>query len=254
MAVHLRCPLAVRSWGRWLGRTGPGVVRTVLVDMRERLRRPDRPNRVFEVGLAAARAAGLVGRRRVLDSTPLYDAVATMDTVTLIRSAVRGPLSWRPASWLASFGRRSPVVTTTPPRPNRSSLGRRARGRLLSDGPARSRGRGAAVRHHAGARGVLARPAVAGRDAGGHDSFRLRSRLHPQPRRDLLLLRLPGAEGRGRRRGEVPAGLRIRHLRGRGVGRHRRLHAVCARAPPRSSRGGARRSVAPPPATRNANS
>ena len=33
-----------------------------------------------------------MGRRRVLDSTPLYDAVATMDTVTLIRSAIRGLL------------------------------------------------------------------------------------------------------------------------------------------------------------------
>jgi Transposase DDE domain len=42
--------------------------------------------------LEAAYAAGLVGRRRVLDSTPLYDAVATMDTVTLIRSALRGLL------------------------------------------------------------------------------------------------------------------------------------------------------------------
>jgi hypothetical protein len=30
--------------------------------------------------------------RRVLDSTPLYDAVATMDTVTLVRSAIRGLL------------------------------------------------------------------------------------------------------------------------------------------------------------------
>ena len=40
-----------------------------------------------------ARAAGLVGVRRVLDSTPLYDAVATMDTVTLVRSAIRGVLS-----------------------------------------------------------------------------------------------------------------------------------------------------------------
>ncbi|MDA1147349.1 MAG: transposase [Chloroflexi bacterium] len=65
---------------------------TVLVDMRERLRRSARPDRVFEVVLEAARAAGLVGRRRVLDSTPLYDAVATMDTVTLIRSALRGLL------------------------------------------------------------------------------------------------------------------------------------------------------------------
>jgi len=66
---------------------------TVLVDMRARLRDSMRPNRIFEVGLAAAAEAGLVGRRRVLDSTPLYDAVATMDTVTLIRSAVRGLLA-----------------------------------------------------------------------------------------------------------------------------------------------------------------
>ena len=66
---------------------------TVLVDMRARLRRSDRPDRIFEVGLAAAHEAGLVGRRRVLDSTPLHDAVATMDTVTLVRSAVRGLLA-----------------------------------------------------------------------------------------------------------------------------------------------------------------
>ena len=65
---------------------------TVLVDMRARLRRSERPNRILEVGLAAARQAGLIGRRRVLDSTPLYDAVATMDTVTLVRSAIRGLL------------------------------------------------------------------------------------------------------------------------------------------------------------------
>jgi len=65
---------------------------TVLVDMRERLRTSAAPDRVFEVALGAAGAAGLVGRRRVLDSTPLYDAVATMDTVTLIGSALRGLL------------------------------------------------------------------------------------------------------------------------------------------------------------------
>ena len=65
---------------------------TVLVDIRERLRRSARPNRIFEVALGAAKEAGLVGRRRVLDSTPLYDAVATMDTITLIRSAIRALL------------------------------------------------------------------------------------------------------------------------------------------------------------------
>ena len=70
-----------------------GFAHTVLVDMRARLRDSARPDRIFEVGLAAAAEAGLIGRRRVLDSTPLYDAVATMDTVTLIRSAVRGLLA-----------------------------------------------------------------------------------------------------------------------------------------------------------------
>lgn len=70
----------------------PGFVHTVLVDMRARLARSARPDRIFEVTLEAARAAGMVGRRRVLDSTPLYDAVATMDTVTLVRSAIRGVL------------------------------------------------------------------------------------------------------------------------------------------------------------------
>src|SRR5881398_3442915 len=71
----------------------PGFVHTVLVDMRARLARSQRPDRIFQVVLGVARQAGLVGRRRVLDSTPIYDAVATMDTITLIRSAIRGLLA-----------------------------------------------------------------------------------------------------------------------------------------------------------------
>jgi len=55
---------------------------TVLVHMRERPRHSKGPNRVLEVALGATREARLIGRRRVLDSTPLCDAVATMDTVT----------------------------------------------------------------------------------------------------------------------------------------------------------------------------
>jgi len=65
----------------------------VLVDMRAGLARSTRPGRIFEVALGVARKAGLVGVRRVLDSTPLNDAVATMDTVTLVRSAIRGVLA-----------------------------------------------------------------------------------------------------------------------------------------------------------------
>src|SRR6266704_266633 len=72
------------GWGRF--------AHTVLVDMRARLAKSDDPRRIFQVTLEAAAAAGLVGAKRVLDSTPLYDAVATMDTITLIRSAVRGLL------------------------------------------------------------------------------------------------------------------------------------------------------------------
>ncbi len=70
----------------------PGFVHTVLVDMRARLRESKNPDRIFQAVLDVARAAGHIGRKRVLDSTALYDAVATQDTITLIRSAIRGLL------------------------------------------------------------------------------------------------------------------------------------------------------------------
>lgn len=70
----------------------PSFVHTVLVDMRARLRGSKDPDRIFNAVLDVAKQAGMVGRRRVLDSTPLYDAVATQDTVTMIRSAIRGLL------------------------------------------------------------------------------------------------------------------------------------------------------------------
>lgn len=63
---------------------------TVLVGLRNRLRASSRPRRLFEDTRAVATEAGLLGRRaRVLDSTPVYDAVATQDTVTQLRSAIR---------------------------------------------------------------------------------------------------------------------------------------------------------------------
>jgi hypothetical protein len=58
--------------------------------MRNRLRASKRPRRLFEDTKAAASEAGWMrGRVRVLDSTALYDAVATQDTVTQLRSAIR---------------------------------------------------------------------------------------------------------------------------------------------------------------------
>ena len=78
--------------GGYDGEGWTSFAHTVLVDMRARLAASVNPRRIFEVTVEAASAAGLVGAKRVLDSTPLYDAVATMDTITLIRSAIRGLL------------------------------------------------------------------------------------------------------------------------------------------------------------------
>jgi len=75
----------------------PGFVHTVLVELRARLRASQDPDRIFRVTTELARGAGLVGVRRVLDSAPLYDAVATQDTVTLLRGAIRGLLRVCPA-------------------------------------------------------------------------------------------------------------------------------------------------------------
>jgi hypothetical protein len=65
---------------------------TVLVDLRARLRGSHDPDRIFRVTTDLARRVGLVGVRRVLDSAPLEDAVATQDTVTMLRGAIRGLL------------------------------------------------------------------------------------------------------------------------------------------------------------------
>gem|GEM_PF-3469881 len=67
----------------------PGFVHTVVVDFRARLAKSQRPDRIFDTVIEVARSAGLIGRKRVLDSTPIYDAVATQDTLTLVRSAIR---------------------------------------------------------------------------------------------------------------------------------------------------------------------
>lgn len=83
------------GWGRF--------AHTVLVDMRARLAASDRPRRIFEVSTQVASQAGLVGAKRVLDSAPIYDAVATMDTITLIRSAIRGLLKTADAELTAAL-------------------------------------------------------------------------------------------------------------------------------------------------------
>jgi hypothetical protein len=86
---HLECDL------RWQAAAGvdAGHVAfhpTVLVGQRNRLRSSERPRRFLEDTKVVARRAGVLGgRARVLDSTPIYDAVATQDTVTQLRAAIR---------------------------------------------------------------------------------------------------------------------------------------------------------------------
>src|SRR5215831_11559523 len=67
---------------------------TVLVGMRNKLRGSDRPRRLFEDTTVIAKDTGAMkGRARVLDSTPVLDAVATQDTVTQLRAAIRKVLA-----------------------------------------------------------------------------------------------------------------------------------------------------------------
>jgi hypothetical protein len=84
---------------RWQAAAGTdvgtaGFHPTALVGMRNRLRASARPRRLFEDTKVVAKAAGVMKMRaRVLDSTPVYDAVATQDTVTQLRGAIRKVLA-----------------------------------------------------------------------------------------------------------------------------------------------------------------
>lgn len=86
---HLECDL------RWQAAAGvdagyEAFHPTTLVGQRNRLRVSERPKRFLEDTKVVAREAGVLGNRlRVLDSTPIYDAVSTQDTVTQLRAAIR---------------------------------------------------------------------------------------------------------------------------------------------------------------------
>ena len=72
---------------------GGGFCHTVLVGMRARLAASEQPRRIFDAVLDAARSAGALSQRRVLDSVPIYDAVATQDTATMLQRAIRAVLA-----------------------------------------------------------------------------------------------------------------------------------------------------------------
>ena len=71
--------------------TAKGFHPTTLTVWRGRLRRSERPNRIFDaVREVVAQTGVLAGKtRRALDSTILDDAVATQDTVTQLIAAIR---------------------------------------------------------------------------------------------------------------------------------------------------------------------
>ncbi|HEY5273896.1 MAG TPA: IS1182 family transposase, partial [Acidimicrobiales bacterium] len=80
---------------RWQAAAGVAIGKepfhpTVLVGARNRLRASEHPRRLFEDTKVIAKATGALGQRaRVLDSTPIFDAVATEDTVTQLRAVIR---------------------------------------------------------------------------------------------------------------------------------------------------------------------
>ncbi len=168
----------------------PGFAHTVLVDMRARLARSDRPNRIFERTLEVAPARPASSASGGCSTPrPLYDAVATMDTVTLVRSAIRGVL--------AAAGEREPALRSAAPPRRRlphggkpacdwedaeARLGARRRPRPGRRGPPRgARGRARSRRRSAQAATLLA--TVLGQDLedGPDGRIRIARRVAPRP-------------------------------------------------------------------------
>jgi hypothetical protein len=103
---------------RWQAAAGvhsgyEGFHSTVLVGIRNRLRASERSRRLFTDTKKVAAEAGLMGvRARVLVSTPLYDAVATQDTVTQLRAGIRKLLMLcRAPTWGSRCGWRCSATT-----------------------------------------------------------------------------------------------------------------------------------------------
>jgi Transposase domain (DUF772) len=108
-------------------RLDDGFHPTVLVSWRNRIRRSDRPRRIFEAVRQVVAATGVLSgrRRRVLDSTILADAVATQDTVTQLVAASAGSAgcsrrpvrsSLAPTTTTSRASRCVPGMTRRPPR------------------------------------------------------------------------------------------------------------------------------------------
>lgn len=103
---RLRCDV------RWKAAAGlavddEGFDASVLVLWRRRLRASPRPERIFDAVREVASECGALSRstRRALDSTVLYDAVATQDTVTMVGSQIRRVRRLAPAAGALGLSR-----------------------------------------------------------------------------------------------------------------------------------------------------
>lgn len=66
-----------------------GIPHVCLVEFRARLVKADMEGWLHQRLVGVAKQAGVIGHRRVVDSTGIADSVVTQDTVSLIRSAIR---------------------------------------------------------------------------------------------------------------------------------------------------------------------
>ena len=87
---RLRCDVRWKA-AAGLGIDDEGFDASVLTLWRQRLRASSCPERIFDAVREVAAECGALskGTRRALDSTVLYDAVATQDTVTMIGAQIR---------------------------------------------------------------------------------------------------------------------------------------------------------------------
>ena len=87
---RLRCDVRWKA-AAGLGIDDEGFDASVLTLWRHRLRASEHPERIFDAVREVAAECGALSKRtmRALDSTVLYDAVATQDTVTMIGAQIR---------------------------------------------------------------------------------------------------------------------------------------------------------------------
>lgn len=133
-----------------------GIPNVCLVEFRARLVKAGMEGWLDQRLFGVAEQAGVIGRRRVVDSTGIADSVVTKDTVSLIRSAIRPGLGL-----LEEIAPERPGRAGSPSA--RDDYDRRARRRCTT----------ACNRRFSGAAGTT--PPAQNRAAASHTSGRIRA-------------------------------------------------------------------------------